>query len=259
MNQKKPTLSAVIIARNEEPRIGSSIDALNFTDEILVIDNNSTDKTAEVSRRHGARIISLSNMDFAQLRNIGAKEAVSDWILYIDADETVTPELASSIRKTIGNPEPSHPGYEIYRRNFYLGTRWPSGEWMLRLIRKDSLKGWYGSLHETATVHGTVGKLDGILLHDTHRTLSEMVVKTNEWSEAEARLRYSVHHPAITWWRIMRVILTGFWHSFIVQGGWRAGTVGWIESIYQGFSMFITYAKLWELQTSERLRTKIKK
>ena len=251
MNLKKSTLSVIIIARNEEPRIKKCIEALDFADEILVIDNNSTDKTAEVASRHDARVVSLHELDFAKLRNIGADTAESSWILYVDADETVTPQLASSIRKAIQTDEELYGGYELYRRNHYLGARWPKSEWMLRLIRKNALQGWHGRLHETALVKGSVGKLEGILLHDTHRTLSEMVDKTNEWSETEAALRYSIHHPSITWWRILRVILTGFWHSFVAQGGWRAGTVGWIESIYQGFSMFVTYAKLWELQQKD--------
>lgn len=241
-------LSVIIIARNEDPRIGKCIDALGFADEIVVIDNNSIDKTAAVARRQNAKVVSLHDIDFAKLRNIGADTATSAWILYIDADETVTPDLATSISRIIRSDDGMHGGYEVFRKNHYLGAAWPKGEWMLRLIRKSSLKGWRGSLHETALVKGTVGRLTGILLHDTHRTLTEMVEKTNEWSETEAALRYSIHHPPVTWWRIIRVILTGFWQSFITQGGWRAGTVGWIESMYQGFSMFVTYAKLWELQ-----------
>jgi hypothetical protein len=99
---------------------------------------------------------------------------------------------------------------------------------------------------------GLVGNLAGELKHDTHRSLEEMVAKTNEWSEIEAELRKSAHHPLISWWRLLRVTVTGFWNSFILQGGWRAGTVGWIESMYQGFSLFITYAKLWEMQEKDR-------
>jgi len=75
-----------------------------------------------------------------------------------------------------------------------------------------------------------------------------MVAKTNEWSVVEARLRLDAHHPPVVWWRLVRVMITGFWESFVRNGGWRAGTVGFIESIYQGYSMFITYAKLWEMQ-----------
>jgi len=246
MNQKKSMLSAIIIAKNEEPRIKACIDALKFVDEVIVIDNNSTDKTVQIAQEQGALVTSLHDIDFAKLRNIAAEKVTSTWILYIDADEIISPELSKSIADAISKN--TYAGYELFRKNYYLGSLWPSGEWMIRLIRKDALQGWHGRLHETASVKGPVGKLHGHLLHDTHRTLSEMVVKTNEWSQTEAALRYSIHHPPITWWRIVRVMFTGFWNSFFVQGGWKVGTVGWIESMYQGFSMFITYAKLWELQ-----------
>lgn len=252
MNLKKSTLSVIIIAKNEEPRIGKCIDALGFADEVIVIDNSSTDKTVQISREHGALVTLANDIDFAKLRNIGASRARFQWILYIDADEIVTAQLATSVQAAIlAGDEQAYAGYELFRKNYYLGSQWPTGEWMLRLIRKDAFKGWHGRLHESAVVQGAVGKLSGQLLHDTHRTLTEMVAKTNEWSQTEAVLRYSIHHPSITWWRIIRVTLTGFWHSFILQGGWKAGTVGWIESMYQGFSMFITYAKLWELQKND--------
>ncbi|MCX6791872.1 MAG: hypothetical protein NT149_02440, partial [Candidatus Gottesmanbacteria bacterium] len=76
----------------------------------------------------------------------------------------------------------------------------------------------------------------------------------NEWSRLEANLRLDAHHPPVVWWRLLRVMTTGFSSSFFAQGGWRAGTMGWIESIYQGFSMFITYAKLWEVQQKQNVK-----
>jgi hypothetical protein len=77
-----------------------------------------------------------------------------------------------------------------------------------------------------------------------------MVDKTNDWSIIEAKLRYDAFHPPVVWWRFLRVAYTGFADSFLTKGGWKAGLYGWIESIYQGYSMIITYAKLWEMQQS---------
>lgn len=122
---------------------------------------------------------------------------------------------------------------------------------MHRFFKKEALAGWHGQLHETARVKGKVETITEPLVHMTHRTIEEMVVKTNEWSETEARLRLDARHPPVVPWRLMRVWLTGFWDTYS-HGGWKAGTVGMIESIYQGFSMFITYAKLWELQQKKR-------
>ena len=121
---------------------------------------------------------------------------------------------------------------------------------MVRLVRKDALVGWQGGLHETAQVRGKIGRLDGELMHDTHRDLTGMLEKTNIWSDFEAQLRYKNNHPPISWWRFFRVMISAFWKSYIREKGYLAGTVGLIESLYQSFSMFITYAKLWEKQNN---------
>lgn len=256
MSQKN-LLSAIIIAKNESMRIATCIDALSFCDEILVADNGSTDETIAVARAHGAAVATFFVDDFAELRNAAAKRVRGDWLLYVDADEVVSKDLARTIRQTIDTWKPGKPlSYLLHRTNYYLGHRWPGSERILRLFQRTVLKGWKGELHETAVTTGLVGELAGELIHDTHRSLEEMVEKTNEWSETEAALRMASHHPRISWWRLIRVTVTGFWGSFFRQGGWRAGTVGWIESLYQGFSLFITYAKLWELQNQKAVNSK---
>ena len=245
---KSMKLSAIVIARNEEARIERCLSSLAWADEIIVVDNGSMDRTKELARKKGAMVIDTSTRDFAKLRNRAKEQANGEWLLYIDADEVVTDKLAEEINRIISNKQSSVSGYELRRENYYLGHKWPQDEYILRLMRKDALTEWYGELHETARVTGEKGRLNAPLLHDTHRTLEEMVDKTNEWSAAEAMLRLRSGHPPVVWWRFIRVMLTAFIDSFVKQGGWKAGTVGWIESIYQAFSMFITYAKLWERQ-----------
>jgi len=249
MSPRKQTISAVIIAKNEGERISICLDALTFCDAVVVVDNGSEDDTAAVARAHHAKVVKVRTDDFSKLRNEALCAVTTDWVLYVDADEIVGDSLAASIRGVLASDEPDSPkSYLIKRINYYLGQRWPGSEWMLRLFMRDALVRWKGELHETPETRGTPGKLAGELKHDTHRTLSEMVEKTNRWSETEAELRLLAHHPRITWWRLIRVTVTGFFHSFVTLGGWRAGTVGWVESIYQGFSLFVTYAKLWEKQ-----------
>ncbi|MEK9143669.1 MAG: glycosyltransferase family 2 protein [Patescibacteria group bacterium] len=242
-------LSAIVIARNEKARIGVCVSSLTWADEIVVVDNGSADNTREIAKQHGATVISAGGVrDFTMLHNLGKEKAHGEWLLYVDADEIVTEELRKEIQELITHHSSLITGYELRRKNYYLGYPWPGDEYILRLMRKEALVEWYGELHESARVNGEIGRLNGSMLHDTHRTLAEMVTKTNEWSEAEAILRLRSGHPPVVWWRFIRVMLTAFIDSFVKQGGWKAGTVGWVESIYQAFSIFITYAKLWELQ-----------
>lgn len=245
MNHKN-SVSAIVIARNEAVRLPTCLKSLSWTDELIVVDNGSTDTTAEIAKKYHALVVSAKTDEFSALRDAGAKRAQGKWLLYVDADETVSTNLAAEIKTVIRDSKAA--AYFIPRDNFYMGHRWPYRDGMIRLIRRDALVRWEGKLHEHAVINGSVGTLSNSFIHMTHRTLEEMVAKTNEWSDVEAKLRFEANHPHVTWWRLFRVMITGFIDSFFRQGGWKAGVVGWIESMYQAFSMFITYAKLWELQ-----------
>lgn len=241
-------LSGIIIARNEEEMIGEALNSLAFCDEIVVVDNGSTDKTKEIAEKAGAKIYGIETNDFSELRNLGLEKVTGDWILYLDADERINDALKESIKKNISS-ETKYTAFLIKRKNYYLGNHeWPYIEKMARLFKKEKLKEWRGRLHESPVFEGEVSTLDGFMLHFTHRDLESMLSKTIEWSTAEAILRYNSGHPKITWWRFPRVMVTAFLNSYLKQGGYKAGAVGIIESIYQSFSIFVTYAKLWELQ-----------
>lgn len=250
MESKKYQITAVVLARNEQERIGDCLKSLDFVHEIIVIDNGSVDETVKLAKNYKATIYINDSKDFSVLRTLGKNKASNDWLLYVDADERVSQSLASEIVEVTENFNPlrGYHGYYIVRTNYYLGKQWPFKDKLIRLIWKPSLDRWQGSLHETAIINGSVGILKNELKHFTHRNLSEMVQKTNIWSEEEACLRVVANHPPVVGWRLIRVFFTAFLNSYIRQGGWKTGSVGIIESIYQGFSLFITYGKLWEKQ-----------
>jgi glycosyltransferase involved in cell wall biosynthesis len=246
-----PKLSAIILTKNSEDQIADCIESILFCDEIIVIDDKSTDRTTELVKHLGARIEvpDFDSKNFSEKRNFGIKKAKSKWILYIDADERVSSDLKESILAVVNQRKSEYQAYKIHRKNYYFGNHeWPFIESLERLFEKSSLKGWYGEVHETPKVEGKIGELKGFLLHYTHRDLTSMVDKTIVWSKIEAELRYKSHHPPMTWWRFPRVMFTAFYYSYIQQKGYKAGTVGIVESLYQSFSMFITYARLWEMQ-----------
>lgn len=247
-------VSGIIIAKNEEKMIGDALKSLLFCDEIIVIDNNSTDDTKKIAQEKNAKIYNINSNDFSELRNYGLEKATSDWILYLDADERITDELKKSIQEAVSQSI-EDSSFFIKRRNYYFGeNEWPKIEKQERLFKKNNLRGWKGQLHESPIVEGKIGELDGYIVHFTHRDLESMLNKTIEWSSTEALLRYNAGHPQMTWWRFPRVMATAFFDSYIKQQGFKAGSVGLIESIYQAFSMFITYSKLWELQRNTKLK-----
>lgn len=245
-------VSVIIIAKNAENLIVDCIESVGFAQEVIVVDNNSTDRTRDIAKLHKAKVIEQTTEDFAKQRNAGLKAAKYDWVFYVDTDERVTPELARNIMIVIKD-HAACAAYKITRQNFYFGNHpWPKQEQLERLFQKKYLKEWYGKLHESPKVSGEIGRVDGLLLHYTHRDLTSMLEKTIQWSKVEAKLRFDAHHPQMTWWRFFRVIVTGFYESFVTQEGYKAGTVGLIESLYQAFSMFVTYARLWEMQQKNK-------
>jgi len=246
-------LSVIVLTKNEEKMLPGCLRSVHqLADEIIIVDSQSTDKTLEIAKKFGAKVFLHKWQGFSEQKNYGFKKANGDWILFLDADERVTPELREEILQEIKKPKNLFSGYDIPRLNNILGKDLYFGGWypdyQRRLVKKDKFKRWKGRLHEQMLVDGPTGKLKSNIYHITHRDLSSMIEKTREWSKIEAGLLCKADHPPVTWWRILRIMLTEFWERGIKKQGWRDGTVGWIEIIFQMFSRFITYARLWEMQ-----------
>lgn len=251
-------ISAVILTKNSEKLLVDCLESVKFCNEIIVVDAGSNDRTLEIARSKGAKVVLSEAGNYAHSRNLGLRSASSDWILYVDTDERVTNELRDNIKYKISNFKSDFVAYKLKRKNFYFGKHeWPYIEKLERLFKKEALKNWYGKIHESPIVEGKVGILDGYLFHYTHRDLFSMVEKTLEWSKIEAELRFKANHPRMEWWRFPRVMATAFFNSYVRQSGYKTGVVGLIESMYQAFSIFVTYARLWELQ--EKLKIKNEK
>ncbi len=244
-------ISVLIITKNEEEVIEECIKSVkDLADEIIVVDD-STDKTPDIAENLGARVVKNEFKNFSDQRNFALKQAKNDWIFYIDSDERATPEFIKELKSKISSESSessSVAGFFVRRKTFYFGKDWNFSDKVERVFRKSKLLGWKGVVHEAPSVDGEMGIINEPILHYTHRNLSQMLEKTNKWSEYEAKLRFDAHHPRMNTWRFIRVILTGFLKSYIKEKGFRNGTAGLIEATYQGYSMFITYSKLWEMQ-----------
>lgn len=252
-------ISAVVICKNEEKNINECLESLGWASEIVLIDSGSTDATIEVASKHKVNIVKTTKGSYDTWRTLAINKAKYDWIFYLDADERVTSELRQEILKVI-NLDQKYAYYAIPRKNIILGKVLLHGGWypdfVKRLFRKRNLLRWKGHLHEEPVVEGELGFLKSPIIHLKHDSLSPMLTKTNKWSEIEATNLFNINHPHMVGWRFIRIMLTEFNYRVLLLRGFMDGSVGIIYSIYQTWSRFITYAKLWEMQRLSENRGK---
>lgn len=251
-------VSAVVFVfwPEEKDYIETCLKTLSWVDEIVVIDNGASDKTLSICRKYTGKIYATESKSFAQHHNLGKEKASGEWILYIDADERISRNLQQEIQKVLAYPK--FDAYQLRRINYFLGKEVQFGDrfpdYVTRLFKKDKLAGWEGEVHESSNVVGVVGKLTEPMYHLTHRNIYLMMDKTKNFSEHEAKLRQAASHPRITGWRLLRVFLTELYTRLLRYQGVRGGTEGWIDGIFQAFSLFIAYVRLWELQRKPTLK-----
>ncbi len=252
MSNKK--ISAVVIAKDEEGKLNDCFNSLSFVDEIIFVDNDSKDNSVKVANKHGAKIFNYKGGTFSERKNFAFKKVKTDWFLSLDADEQVTPELNQEIAAIIkeNGTEISNSAYAIPRKNIILGKVMMHGGWwpdyVIRLFRTKTFKQMKGDLHEQPEFSGKLGYLENSLTHMKHSNLSEMVDKTNQWSEVEAKLMFESNHSPMNIARFASAGTREFWLRMIKNKGYLDGPEGIIYSLYQVFSRLVSYAKLWEMQ-----------
>ncbi len=252
MKHKINKITAIIITKNEEKMITSCLKSVDWVDQILVVDTGSSDKTRELAKKEGSTVIEYTDgKNFSDYRNYAISKAKSPWVLFVDADERVTLDLKKEILKVIFSDD-SKSGYAIARLNNLLGHDMKWGGWwpdyVMRLIKVDRFVKYTGELHEQPQIKGKTGKLKSYFYHITHRSLTSMIEKTNKWSEYEARLMFDANHPKMNIMRFFTGVFREFWYRAILKLGFLDGPIGIIEIVFQMFSRFVSYSKLWELQ-----------
>lgn len=253
-------LSIIVVTKNEEAILKVCLESAKWADELIVVDDESTDKTREIAKEFTDKVYVHKMEDFASQRNYAIEQATGDWVFYLDADERITALLREELQKITCQAAPEVTLYDVPRRNFWLGVEqkyaggWPDN--VVRLIKRDAFNGWQGKLHEHPESKGKLGHLQQPLIHLTHRDVTSMVLKTASWATKEAQLRFDANHPPMSGWRFLRICTTFFYKWYIKKQGYKGGTEGTIESIYQTFSFFIAYVRLWEMQQQPSLAEK---
>jgi glycosyltransferase involved in cell wall biosynthesis len=243
-------LSVTIITRNEALDVGAALMSVAWADELIVVDSASTDDTVAVARQHTDRVIVREWPGYVAQKNYAASIASHDWILSLDADERVTPELAAEIRSTLDVPS-SDRGYRIPRVTWHLGRWVRTTDWypdyQLRLYDRRAAE-WTGRyVHETMTVRGPVGQLRGELQHFAYRDIADHLETIDRYTTYAARqMQESGRHAGLLDLAVHPPL--AFWRNYLLKGGIRDGVPGLVISAMNGYYVFLKFAKLWELR-----------
>lgn len=239
-------ISATIITLNEERNIARSIESLRCADEIVVVDSNSTDRTCEIAQKLGARVIDNPFPGYAQQKNFAAEQASYDWVLSIDADEALSESLEAEIWQ-IKKHGPKYDGYTFPRMAQYLGRWILHGGWYpdrkVRLYDRRKAQ-WVGDyVHESVRVRGTVGHLEGNLLHFTCDSLSEHLRTLDRYTTLAAEQMID-HKQPVGWTDLLIDPPWTFFRTYILKRGFLDGKEGLAIAYMAAFYNFIKYAKV---------------
>ena len=251
-------LSAIILTRNEEKNIEACLKSVSFCDEIIVIDDNSTDQTISLAKKLGAKIIvhSLEN-DFAKQRTFGLSKAQCEWVLFLDADERISKDLQKEILQAI--EKKSHiSGYYLRRLDYMWGKFLKHGEtgdlYFLRLAKKTAGK-WIGKVHESWISNQPTGELKETLVHYPHVTLQEFLQEINFYSTLRAQELFQQKQKTSSF-QIIAYPTGKFLINYFVKLGFLDGMPGLVFAICMSFHSFLARSKLWQLWDNHEIQQK---
>lgn len=244
------TLSGVIIVKNEEKRIKNVIQTLLFCDEIIVIDDQSTDKTVDIAKKMKAKVFSRAlETDFASQRNFAMEIAKGDWILFIDADEEPTKELIREIKENI--QETWYDSFALRRRDFWLKKEMRFGEihevrnkGIIRLVKKGSGQ-WFGNVHEVFHTSEKSGLLEHFINHYPHPTVADFINDINFYSTLRAKELFT-RGKKTSIIEIMMMPFLKFLYTYFIKFGLFDGAQGFMYSFLMSFHSFLVRSKLYQ-------------
>jgi glycosyltransferase involved in cell wall biosynthesis len=243
-------LSAILITKNEAFHLQACLESIAFADQIVLVDSGSTDNTVEIARAAGAQVIQTTDWPgFGAQKNRALAAADGDWILSIDADERVTPELAAEIQAILAMPQTA-AAYEIPRKSWYCGRFIEHAGWapdyVTRLVRRGSAKFSDDLVHERLLVSGVTGRLKTPLLHYSFRDFSQVLNKIDLYSTLSARQRYARgQHSSIG--KAVLHGLAAFIRTYFFKRGFLDGGHGLALAISNAEGSYYRYLKLWLL------------
>jgi glycosyltransferase involved in cell wall biosynthesis len=249
MDTTRDTISVIVITRNEESNIVECLQSVSWVNEIVVVDSQSTDRTVELAKQCAQKIIVAEWQGYAAAKNTALEHATSEWILWLDADERVTHDLASEIQSIVCNSSELYDAYEVARRAYFIGkwikhSGWYPG-YVTRLFRKDHATFTSTRVHERIEINGSVGHLQNDLLHYTDTTIYHYLDKFNHYTTLAAddvkqnEKRFSVFDITLR-------PLYLFFKMYVLRLGFLDGKHGFVLALLSASYVFVKYAKVHE-------------
>lgn len=231
------TISAVIITHNEEDNISKCLSSLTGFDEIIVVDSGSKDKTIEIAKNHGAKVIHQEWLGFGLQKKFAVAQAENNWIFSIDADEYLTENSRSSIfNADLTDPKTA---FSLNRRSFFLGKEvkysgW-NPDWVIRLFNRNVANFTDDLVHERVTGFSTINKIDGLMFHNTYSSLKEIKNKTIKYGllGQKSRKKKKNRYFSSAW---------AFLRTFIIKCGFLDGYTGLRIALMNLKTTFIKYS-----------------
>ncbi len=251
-------LSVFLITKNEADRLPSAITSVqSLADEVVVVDSGSSDATIAVAESLGARVLFHPWRGYGPQKVFAEQQCRNDWVLNLDADEAVSPELATEIAALFTAGEPAHAAYTVPILPIYptqrTGHPWTAFHHPIRLYDRRRAGFKDHPVHDSVVVkEGTVGHLKGMVLHRSFRSLTHHVTKINETTTWRAEVLYRQGRRP-SGWLLFLLPFFAFWKSFLLRREFANGTTGIIISHMYAIQRFLRLAKAWELSERQRL------
>jgi glycosyltransferase involved in cell wall biosynthesis len=242
-------LSVIVITRDEEANIAECLASATFATERIVVDSGSRDRTVEVARAAGARVLQTPDWPgFGPQKNRALDLATEPWVLSLDADERVTPQLRDEILAVLARGDAAQDAWSIPRRSSFCGQYMAHSGWypdrVVRLFRRGTARFSDDLVHERLVTRGTPGQLRGDLLHTTYPDLESMLEKLNRYSSAWAESMFRKGRRASLGGAMARGAWA-FFRTYVLRSGWRDGRLGLVLALSIAEGTYYKYLKLW--------------
>lgn len=246
-------VSLVLITRNAGAQLHASLDSARFADEVVVVDSGSADDTVQIAASFGARVIDQPWLGFGPQKQFAVERARHDWVLCLDADERLTPELASSIKSALSAPQAA--AYRMARCNRFLGRWLRHGEgypdWNVRLFDRRRARWSDDVVHERVLCDGPIATLAGDLRHESAESLEAYLAKQNRYTTLQAQRLLDQGQSA----SVLQLFLSPavrFFKSYFLKLGFLDGVAGLVHSVIGCGNSFLKHAKLLALERAAR-------